>query len=296
MQTKERYSVSFTSKAIDAGRKIERVIVNHSNFVAARDQLLRLADRAHKLKDPGGLLLVGDSGTGKDCLIEEMKVFFPSSNLMDVTRRPLLVAHTEATPSIGDYLGKLLTQVGYEFAKFGKADNSARREVLVEAMIACRVQLLLINEFQHVIEGDRKKLGHSFADWFKRLYDDTRVPMAFLGTPEALKIEGVNEQFTSRFTGRHYLRPLGITPEFFGVLKAFDSAVPDLTPAGLGTSAFAYRIHAATGGVMRPLKRLIKEAVMVAVARADAKLTLEHFRIAFHCLHGEKGENPFVEK
>lgn len=296
MRTNERYFAPFTSQAIEAGRKIERVIVNHSSFVAARDQLIRLADRAHKLKDPGGLLLVGDSGTGKDCLIEEMKALFPSSNLMNGTHRPLLVAHTEAAPSIGDYLGKLLIQVGYEFAKFGKTDNSARREILVEAMIACRVQLLLINEFQHVLEGKRIKLGHSFADWFKRLYDDTRVPMVFLGTPDTLRIEGINEQFASRFSGRYYLRPLGLTPEFFGVLKAFDNAVPGLTPAGLGTSAFAYRIHAATGGVMRPLKRLIKEAVMVAVAASDSKLTLDHFRVAYRCVHGEKGENPFVEK
>ena len=54
---------------------------------------------------------------------------------------------------------------------------------------------MLVNEFQHVIEGRRDKLGHNMTDWFKRLYDDSRTPMGFLGTPAMERVLEINEQF-----------------------------------------------------------------------------------------------------
>lgn len=286
-----------SSRAIDAGRRIERLIVGHPGFVKAKDQLIRLAERAHELQDPGGMVLAGESGTGKDSIIEEMKFLMPSSNLLDSTHRSLVIVNTDAVPNVGDFTSKMLTQLGYTFAKFGKADNGERRDILKDALIACRVRLILLNEFQHVIEGDRKKSGHSLADWFKRLYDDTRVPMVFLGTPAVLQVLEVNEQFASRFPGIYRLHPIGNTPEFLGILKAFDAAVPDLAPAGLDTSRFSTRIHRATGGVMRSLKRLIKEAVMSAVDASEPKVTLRHLHESYRRIYGERGgENPFAEK
>ena len=282
--------------AVDAGRKIERLIISHSSFVVAKNQLVRLADLAHQLRDPGGLVLAGESGTGKDSLIDAMKLLMPSSNLLDSVHRRLVIVNTDAAPSVGDFTAKMLIQLGYSFAKFGKADNSERRDILVEALIACRVRLMLLNEFQHVIEGNRNKLGHALADWFKRLYDDTRIPMVFLGTPVVLRVLDINEQFASRFSGIYRLNPLENSPEFLGILKAFDVAVPELAPAGLATSRFSKRIHKATGGVMRPLKRLIKEAVMLAVTESESKVALRHFREAYQRIHGEySGENPFLE-
>ena len=79
------------------------------------------------------------------------------------------------------------------------------------------------------------------------------------------------------------------------MLRSFDNATPDLAPAGLETQQFAGRIHNATAGVMRPLKRLIKEAVMIAVTVSAPKLSLAHLAEAHDRLFCEGGaNNPFA--
>ncbi len=295
MQNNPIIPTIYTDAAIEAGKHIERVIVNHTGFCRAREQLIRLSERAHRLKDPGGLVLMGESGTGKDSLIEEMMTLLPTSPLLAGSQRPLIIAHSDSMPSVGDYLSKMLAALGYSFAQFGTKDNPERLEILIEAIGKCRVQLLMINEFQHVVEGRRDRLGHTITDWFKRLYDDTRVPMVFLGTPAMERVLDVNEQFSSRFSGRYRLRPLENNRDFLGVLRAFDNATPELTPVGLETPQFARRIHDATTGVMRPLKRLIKEAVMIAVTASAAKLTLAHLAEAHDRLFCDGGsKNPFA--
>ena len=295
MSSNQIFPTTYSDAAIEAGKRIERVIVSHPGFARAKEQLMRLSDRAHKLRDPGGMVLTGESGTGKDSLIEEMMTLLPTSELLNSSQRPLIVAHSDSVPSIGDYTTKMLMRLGYPFAKFGNTDNQERREVLISAIAGCRVQLLLINEFQHIVEGRRDKSGHNMTDWFKRLYDDTRIPMVFLGTPAMERALQINEQFASRFSGRYRLRPLENSRDFLGVLKAFDSTTSDLAPTGLENAIFSHRIHRATGGVMRPLKRLIKEAVMLAVTVSAPKLSMAHLAEAYDRLFCEGGSgNPFV--
>lgn len=286
MSTELTESRSQSFHALEIGRHIERLIVDHTAFADAKAHLIRLSDRAYKLKDPGGLVLLGESGTGKDSLIEQMKLVLGAAGVIDVDRRRLIVVHTAAVPSIGDFITQMLEQVGYAFAKMGNADNHDRREILIRALLECQVQLILVNEFQQVVEGSRSKLGHSVTDWFKRLYDETHIPMAFMGTPLVRKAIEINEQFASRFSGRYWLTPLDRSSDFLGVLQAFDHAVPELKPAGLEQSNFADSIYEATNGVMRPLKHLVKEAVMLAISRGHEKLTLTHFRDGYKRVHG----------
>jgi hypothetical protein len=288
---------AFSPKARSVAAAIEAAVVWHPVIEQIRDFAVRLAMRKGEVRWPGGFIVSGPPGTGKDTVIEAIRAVLAPSPLLAGSSQPLLVVTVGAGPTDSSILSQLLGELFYVFAHAGTATTYERRKRLIKGLQHCNVRLILFNEFQHTVENNRLKLGKTISDFLKLVYEETRIPMGFFGTPVVERIESINDQFASRFATRFALRPFALDATFQGILKGFESEMSFFEPVGLWQKRYARPIHRACGGVMRLLKELLVETAIVAVERGATRLTLEDFAEGYRrrrgTAWGDSPSNPF---
>lgn len=272
---------------------IEKLTVQTPQFVRAVELIAGLIKRSGILADPGGLRIIGAPGSGKTVIRNSIVAAYPNHiGPGNQSVIPILSIEVMPAPTISQLASKMLQALGDGFDTSHNA--SERTEVLKGFIRRKGVLAILIDEFQHIVEGDRNKSAHTIADWLKRLYDDTHVPFIFLGTPISSKLFEINGQLASRIPGEFELKTLEHNPEFLPVLNAFNQHLPISIPKD-DRKLLATPIRKASQGSMRVLKKLLKEAVVAAADEDAPFLYQRHFQIAYARVICA-GKNPFEDQ
>lgn len=98
---------------------IESAVVWHPAIEQVRDLAIRLAMRKDEVRWPGGFIVSGDPGTGKDTVIEAIKQALAAPTLLQGSSLPLLVVNVNSSPTDGTVLTQLLSELSYVFAHAG---------------------------------------------------------------------------------------------------------------------------------------------------------------------------------
>ena len=116
-----------------------------------------------------------------------------------------------------------------DFSKdFIKIKELALRDKQIKAIAHnCRLELIIIDEFQHLIERKSLKILKETANSIKSLIVETKIPMALFGMPYSSVILDSVSQLSSRFERRRTISPFHITTEselhtFRGFLSMFE--------------------------------------------------------------------------
>lgn len=275
---------------MERARYVESLTIAIPQFVSCVQLIDGLIEKSGALADPGGLRVIGAPGVGKSCVHTHIVRNHPATDGPSGRRCPILSISTVSEPTTNQIVTEMLRAVGYHYSSSQTAAD--KTEILMSAVRACHVKVVLVDEFQQVVEGGRGKIANAIADWFKRFYDDTQVPIVFFGTPTASKVFEINTQLATRISATFEIAPLGYDATFVGLLRAFDQALPMDEPCGLGESRLAQAIHRATEGNLRMLKKLLKEAVLVAATDEAPALRDTDFQRAFFRVAGSR-PNPF---
>lgn len=227
------------------------------------DQVHRRGRHAHIA---GGLLLVGQSGAGKTTLIEHYRDNFPTIHHPEQTIVPVLVVQTPAMPTVKNLAEAILHALCDPDVNKGSTEEKTRR--IFKLLMACNVELLIIDEFQHFCDTRRRSAANQVADWLKSVLNVARIPVVVVGLPRAETVIHSNEQLARRFSSAIDLRPFNYHTnegklEFRGLLKAIHSYIPiqciDLHEANL-----ALRFFVATNGLIDYIAKIVDEAVQLA--------------------------------
>lgn len=162
-----------------------------------------------------------------------------------------------------------------------------------------------MDEFQHFIDRDSKKVLQTISDWLKNLMDSTRKPIVLVGMPHShniLDADG-NEQLRRRFSMRVQLDSFNWVDaedrgDFRKFLQIVDEKLPLNEPSNLSDTNMAYQIYLASEGVVSKVMKLIRRATVMALDLSRERLDLDLLDIAYEeCLaaHTPAQENPFSE-
>lgn len=214
----------------------------------------------------GGLLLVGQSGAGKTTLIEHYRDNYPAEDRPEQTIVPVLVVQTPAMPTVKNLAEAILHALCDPDVNKGSAEEKTRR--IFKLLLACHVELLVIDEFQHFCDTRRRSVVNQVADWLKSVLNVARIPVVVVGLPRAENVIRSNEQLARRFSSRFDLRPFSFHTcegqlEFRGLLKTIHSTIP-IKCVEFHEANLALRFFVATNGLIDYIAKITDEAVQIA--------------------------------
>ncbi|MDR6885413.1 TniB family NTP-binding protein [Bacillus sp. 3255] len=266
-------------KQREAMEKVKNIIIFHPLFKSIYQEMLKCHMLSKNSTKPECLCILGESGAGKTTVLEHYRDKFPRREEKDGSTIPVLLVELPSGAKPKDVASKILFEMGDPF--FDKGTEKTMKVRIVDYIDKCGVQLLILDEFNHLIDSDTKRVLQKVADWIKGLANTVKIPIILSGVPAAERIFKVNIQLDTRFTNRQRLKPFKFDKNFRGLLKGIDEEHPFTESSHLSDPKMAEKLYYATRGNMRILMRLIESATYEAVAADRNKLTEDDLFVAF---------------
>jgi hypothetical protein len=267
----------------EAMEKVKKIIIFHPIFKNIYQEMLKCHKLSQNSTKPECLCILGESGAGKTTVLEHYRDKFPRLEEKEGSIIPVLLVELPSGAKPKDVASKILFEMGDPF--YDKGTEKTMRVRIVEYIETCGVELLILDEFNHLIDSDTKRVLQKVADWIKGLANTIKIPIILSGVPAAEKIFKVNIQLDTRFTNRMRLQQFKFDKTFRGLLKGIDEEHPFTESSHLSDPKMAEKLYYATRGNMRILMRLIESATYEAVAADRNRLTENDLYVAFEGIH-----------
>lgn len=244
------------------------------------------------------MLLTGDAGSGKTQLINHYSQRFFSQQRRDVLTKSILVSRIPSKLTLEHTIIQLLMdlgQFGSEYRK-GRSHELGLTESLVRCLQSCETELIIINEFQELIEFKSAQDRQLIANRLKYISEATRIPIVLVGMPWA-ELIAEEPQWASRLMCRRQLPYFKLSegPEnFVRFLKGLALMMPFDTPPKLEDKHTTLALFAACQGEVRKLKYLLNEAVKMALFEGAKTLSIQQLAKAYQLFYPST-PNPFLQ-
>lgn len=267
----QNHDANEPSRSASQGFKLVTDPLPHRRYREAMHAIAELHARRRQYKVGGGLLLTGPSGAGKSTIIHAYLGYFPRDMEAERTRIPVLLVSVPSSPTSRSLASAILEALGHKKAHRGTAPELTGR--IRELFARCGVEIVLLDEFQHLFYAPSLNAFRDVTDWLKNLLESTQVGMVACGLPAAEAVVNSNEQLARRFSARLAITPFSIDEtedflEFRGLLKALAKHLPLQTDTPLHEANLARRIHIASYGLFDYVIKVLEGAVSAA-SRAD---------------------------
>lgn len=300
-KTYRRRLFTYSTDAIARALPLERFHVNHSAF---REALLAV-DRVYQLSKqstlPHGVMIIGDTGTGKSSLIRHYRDSLPPSMLFEASTG-VLALRLQERPNIGRVVSTLLRLVNYPFAQVSRNTVSIKKDVLIDALKQKGSRLLFVDEAHHLCRSRRSERdqtdGNELSEFLRELMDECQMGLVLCGAQPLDQLRTIDRHLLARVTVRIELKNFESLPQWQGFVKAFtkQSQAVDLSALHLGETARLWQL--ACGGNPRAFKRLVVECVLVCSEKKRPSVDHEVMAIAYERVTGKGSlsSNPFREE
>jgi len=249
---------------------IEKVFIKYPRLKKLRDRIEFCRTHSQTAAEAECMLLSGDTGAGKSTLVKWYASDFPVRDEPQERIQPVLVVLVPSPATVKGLATEMLKVLGDPAADRGAVSSQTLR--LRKFIAACKVELIILDEFQHFDDRQSKNVLKTISDWLKNLINQCNVPIVLVGMPgcESVLDQKGNEQLRRRFAARDEILPFRWdTPaainEFRQVLKAIDDALPLMKDSHLADVKTAFLIYAATNGVIDYVMDLLRWAAKLAI-------------------------------
>lgn len=249
------------------------------------------------------MMIIGDTGVGKSTLVREYANANQATRLETEdgfsTHTPVLLVSLKGQSQSLGAAQTILKKLLRVQSTAGRLSNITDR--IETQMQRQGVELLILDEFQHLAEAGAEKTRSQTADWIKGLAKETRVPIVLVGVPSLAEVIAANTQLASITPLRRALGDFNYnTPKGRKSLEAFLSEMDSLFPfnekAGFDKPWFAEKLYQASGGNPRFLCRLLIWGAKAAINEGAKHIAPRHLESAYNRFGGLGGivdENPF---
>lgn len=267
----EEYSGRRSQAALAAGQQVLNVVVEHSHFKQVLDSCLDVVHTMLSLKMPSGVIIQAESGMGKTLLLQTVKKRLSAPNA-DGTPSICLDVRLDSTVDIPRMASAVMLALGYPMLP-SRPNLQNMNHLVAKGLERLKPKALLIDEMQHVCEGNKDITARAVTDWLKVRMDEFNLPVICAGTRALERLSVINPQFTGRASTNFLVTPFVYGESWRQLLAAFAVHVSAVDLAILNGPA-AKHIHAATGGNLRALKRLLVYSAMHSAEETSKKLQL----------------------
>ncbi len=254
---------------------VEHLLLHHERFnalLARIDYCARFGGEI-ETKNPPCLAILGNTGAGKTTLIDAWleKAPLRTMETAEGVIIPYLYVLVPSSPKKKGAVSAFLRALHDPNPSRGTEwDMISRVHRLIKR---CKVQVIFVDEFQHLRDKDTQKVVHAIADFLKDIINQAHIPMILTGKlGEAESILVANSQLDRRVGTPLVLepfewdrgRPEETIKEFRTLMRDIDRALP-LDLSDLQSEEVAFRFFYASNGYLGWIMEIIREAAIRAI-------------------------------
>jgi Cdc6-like AAA superfamily ATPase len=291
----------FLSMSID--QKIDKVNLIHIDTDES-ERITNIIKNCHKSYHRAGqaknIFICGTTGAGKTTICERYARLHPRVDSDGDDRVVVLYVKVPSPATIKGLASKLLDALGDPKPERGSTENITFR--LKKLLKACKVELIILDEFQHLTDNKSDNARKQTSNWLKLLIEEANVPIILIGLKESSAIFTLNRQLNRRFSQRYELNSFSWNEKvdkkkLQTFLYKFDKMLPLPDDSGLANGDMADRFYFASNGVIAYIIKLLRFAAEEAIEVGLRKITLELLEKTYHeQIESEKPgqSNPFA--
>lgn len=279
------------------------VLIRYPRFNELHEDIRMCQEMSKLAGEPQCMVLEGRTGAGKSTLVRTYTQACSRYDTASGTKIPVFYMETPSPATVKGMAARMLEVMGDPAAFKGPLWSMNSR--LTHFIKACEVQIVILDDFHHLIDKERNRILETVSDWLKVLIKETGVPFLVTGVEGKVDlILRVNNQLSRLFAVRETLEPFRWEPADEDSLKTFATFVK-CAEVGIGMSLshelsqveLLHRLHYATDGVVGHVMNLMRFAALLAQSQESGTLTLSILSQAFEKRLGKqmgKRVNPFT--
>lgn len=259
------------SKIVDCSRNAAPIFSFKNLFIhypSVSDVIDAIEDSLQARRDEGeskGILVVGDSGVGKTHLIKYVIQRHSPWDGPEGRTIPILACEVPKPATIKGLVTVMLAALGAPHPEAG--NTVVQTERLYRLLAGCNVEMIILDEFQHLIDGSSEKVLSDVADWLKVLINRSNVGVVLVGMPQSTIVLDHDEQRQLR---RRFMEKLTLSPFDWRVdegqnyrrfLKLVDASLPLPEPSNLSDVLLAARMYLASNGYIGYTTALLRTSL-----------------------------------
>jgi type II secretory pathway predicted ATPase ExeA len=274
-----------TNEAAELLAHFESQYLPFPPFVAAKDAIEADLELFRQSGLARHMLVLGEAGTGKTSLCRWLVMRYPMRRLSEGDRIPVLRIQIPPAATIIGICDAFLRALGDPSPNQGT--TTAKSQRVVTLCRNCGVELMLVDEAQHLQDRGSAKTHYQVADFFKNLIDEISVPTVMLGLPRLVELLQTNDQLRRRFSRRIWLA-LGqsetdsIETECLQLFLSLASLIDvPVRSAPFGPGEMGRRIYFACDGRVAYVKKILFSALRRSLEQGHDVIDAELLQRAF---------------
>ena len=260
--------------------KEERIIVSLTdrfvNYTRAKKILayMELLLKVPKHPRMKGILLYGDSGTGKTKIVRHFSERFAPKEKEDddADEIPVLLVETPTEPKEKLLYDRIMDTIGVPYKK---TEDVLEKEKNIEYYVnMMKIKMLIFDEFHNVLNGTGIQQKRVLAA-VKSLTNRLLIPIVLVGTKDVLIAVETDDEVKRRFDP-YQLKPWSLDREFIQFLRTIERALPLKLPSYMWKNKeLASWLLNKTDGITSEIVHLIKLGARKAIISGEERITLE---------------------
>lgn len=289
---------------VTAAERANAALIHYPRFKELHDEI-RLCQHLSKIAgEPQCMSLEGRTGAGKSTLVKTYARHFPAIETNTGRQTPVLYLEVPSPVGIRDLAAVALKRLGDP--AYERGTRAALTMRLIALILDCGVELVILDDFHHLIDKETNHILAQVSDWLKYLIKETGVPFLVVGIEGHVEvILQANPQLSRLFAAREALQPFVWDPgqpatcqEFSRFVEYTERAMECSLTKELPRLELLSRIHRATEGVVGNVMNLMRVANEFAGQRGQPTIELEMLALAYAKRlqkHLNNQLNPFAD-
>ncbi len=266
------------------GFSLENVTLNHRRYNAA---MVSIATLHHARQSNGvgdGVVVFGPSGVGKSTLINNYAMNFPAFDEGRQTIIPVLKVTCPGSATANGLTSAMFEAMGYPIPS--RMDVAEKTIKVIKMIKMYKVELILIDEFQHAYYSRTLSDFRLLIDTVKNIINDTKVASVLVGLDETDEVISSNAQVKRRHSEKIEIPTFKLEDpedfqEFRAILKAYGDALIIPPEVLLYEANLARRFIIASDGNLDYLRHILEKSVEIAIFSKMKQLTQQVYGAAF---------------
>lgn len=273
---------------------VDDCFVELRRLMNIEERICDLIEREAGKSEPSCMVIVGPTGIGKSHILTHTfkgPEFLPQRT-SDGWVRPLVRVQAPQSVTVKTMTEVILKEL--DDGEFKSRDSIPQLVSRTTTQLrGQKTKLLVIDEAQGLLRGT-----YAAGDFIKTILNAACCPVLLVGLPSTLELLTENRQLDGRSWASVILNAydwsdIESRKEFRAVLAGIQDQVEDLQSAiPLSDMTIAAALHFACGGLLRELRQLLNEAILMS-QRAQTSITVETLARAYDMRKVNPRFNPF---